>query len=32
MREVWLSAHSHPKALPYLPFLDERSQITAPKK
>lgn len=32
MREVWLSAHSHPKALPYLPFLDERSQITAAKK
>jgi hypothetical protein len=33
MREVWLAAHSvHPKALPYLPFLDERSQITTRKK
>ena len=33
MREVWLAAQGvHPKALPYPPFFNERSQITAPKK
>jgi hypothetical protein len=33
MREVWLAAQTvHPKALPYPPFLNERSQITAEKK
>jgi hypothetical protein len=33
MREVWLAAqYVHPRALPYPPFLDERSQVTAAKK
>ena len=33
MREVWLAAQSvHPGALPYPPFLDDRSQVTAPPK
>ena len=33
MREVWLAAQAvHPKALPYVPFLDQRSQVTTEKK
>ena len=33
MREVWLAAQSvHPMALPYPPFMGERSQDTAEKK
>jgi len=33
MREVWLAAQGvHPKALPYPPFFDDRSQATADKK